>query len=39
MQVSNMQSDGLQQEVNRPKATFKPTSPKKSGMDGGLSLI
>ena len=26
-----------QQEVTRPKARFKPTSHKKSGMDGELS--
>ena len=25
----------LQQEVTRPKARFKPTSPKNSGVDGG----
>ena len=25
----------LQQEVTRPKARFKPTSPNKSGVDGG----
>ena len=24
-----------QQEVTRPKASFKPTSPKKSDVDGG----
>ena len=26
----------LQQEVTRPKVKFKPTLPKKSGVDGGI---
>ena len=29
----------LQQEVTRPKARFKPTSPKKSGVDGGANQV
>ena len=29
----------LQQEVTRPKARFKPTSPEKSGVDGGANLF
>ena len=28
-----------QQEVNRPKARFKPTSPKKSGVYGGAKQV
>ena len=27
-----------QQEVTRPKARFKPTLPKKSGVDGGAMM-
>ena len=29
----------LQQEVTRPKARFKPTSPEKSGVDGGANQV
>ena len=29
----------LQQEVTRPKARFKPTSPKKSGVDEGANQV
>ena len=29
----------LQQEVTRLKARFKPTSPKKSGVDGGANQV
>ena len=29
----------LQQEVTRPKARFKPTSPKKSEVDGGADQV
>ena len=28
-----------QQDVNRPKARFKPTLPKKSGVDGRASHV
>ena len=37
--ANSMQVWQLQQEVTRLKAWFKPTSPKKSGVDGGSNQV